>query len=904
MAESWNTAALELPQEFRAALDAFSGVLDSVSAAARVAKAAVDLARALGGALRDPVALLAQALQDEVEGLLADLRKAGAYLSGDWLLAQYPYQGLLGGYPAYERRMVARLSDRTDPTRPDLSSQSAVAAAFFYAAGTPASIEKPLALLGWLTGLVGVGSRGGGQYPAPTQVRAAAADPAGLSAPDALRVSWHLPPGAGLPPGGFVVAVSTIPGPLRLAASRPDKLPPGSSGKVPSRHAVPLADEAGRPIDLYGGGDQLEGVSQLGQVPEISAVAEDGTPVALKDLGSGGDSRVMRLFRLTSRETLARWPTGQFFLNIRRADLPKTSAGTSSLASAAPLTYFIRVAAVPADVADGKKEWKYDVGAAAKQVAAGQPARVALAKGLAPGTLGAWSQPPAAAALPGAGTSLAAATQVVASALAVLALCRPDLPVLTSAANLGKAFAAAPCGLEPYANLLALLYPRGYAQAVEKAGRDPLAFRVDLHNRCLVLARQVLEQSGPGSQALSRLVSAGQPLQGTRVGDLLSAAGEQQSLRAAKSAGVADASVLDLLRTEDSKTSDRLRTWLLAGASGPLPEIPMQPGSSRDVFLAPNPLSAGLPPDAAAALLRVPGAVRQRAPQLLESRSPQSDFPFRGSVSAADAPLAIEAAPGGIREVYLRFQQVDGSIQVPKLVADYVADLLQREQAAGSADLLPVLVLGPAALAAAAGKGRLDPAASDGAGMLVFRSLLARYNSGQLLSAAAAVLGQAGGAVARTPADGSWVAFRPLDMLPGIDVALDAASAVLGRISASAGNAAEAAAGYADFLGAQVDALGSMAQKLQVLIAGAADVLSRLPEASVLAVVGKGTDDVLSQLVTSQNKPQDGKDAYAAGAVLLAGGAPSFLIDLLGGGGAAGESPVAAAVPDGEPQVP
>lgn len=903
MATSWNTAGIGLPADVKSALDTLSHVLDIVSTAARVAKGAVDIARALSGSAQDPVAQLAQALRDEIEGLLSDLRKAGAYLSGDWLLAQYPYKKLLGGYGAYERRMVARLSDRTDPTRPDLSSQSSVAAVFFYAAGTPLSIDKPLALLGWLTGLVGVGSKGGGQYPAPSQVRAVPSDPGGVAAPDAIRVSWHLPPGTGLPPGGFFVSVSTIPGPIQLVASRPNKMPSGKASKGDPRHIVTLTDEAGRPINLYGGYGQLSGVFQLGKDPDIFGLTEDGTKIVLGDLDYGGARKIMRMFRLTSKETLARWPTGQFFLNIQRSDLPRTAGNVSSLGSPSPITYFVRVAAVPKEVADGKKDWKYDLAVAAKKVQTDSPARVPLTGGLSPGAFGSWSQPAASVTLPGAGNNLATATEVVAAALAVLALCRPDLPVLTAKTHLGKAFAAVPCGLESFANLLALLYPQGYAKALEKAGRDPLAFRVDLYDRCLSLARQALDQAGLGTDSLSRLVAAGRPLVTATVSDLLAAAGEGQSLRAARAAGIDRAKILDLLRTEDSRTADRVRAWLQGGAKGSLPKLDVPAGSSRAAYLAPNPLSSGVPADVAAKLLQMPGAVRQRAPQILESRSPQSDFPFRASIAPADAALAIQAAPGGIRDIYERFRQVDGSIQVPKSVADYVTNLLQQSRSAGSADLLPVLVVNPAGLISAVDKGKVDPAASGGAGMLVVRSMLAKYSSGALLSAASSVLGQAGGAVLRTPADGSWVAFRPLDMMPGVDAALDAASAVLGRITASAGNSAVAAGGFADFLGAQIDALGAMAQKLQVLIQSAADILARLPEAAVLVVVGRGTDEILSQFVSSQNKPQDGKDAYAAGAVLLAGGAPSFLLDILGGGGDGGAA-AAAAIPAGEPQIP
>lgn len=900
----WEVAALGLPEDMKAALAGLSSVLDVVSAAANIAKIAVDLARALSGALRDPVAAIAKALQDEIEGLLADLRQAGAYLSGDWGLAQYPYKGLLGGFAAYERRMVARLADRSDPTRPDFSAESSVAAIFLYAAGTPTEVDKPLALLGWLTGLVGTGSKGGGQYPAPSQVVAVPTDPTGQQAPDAIRISWKLAPGVGLPPGGFVVSLSTVGGPITVVATQPNRSPT-PPGKNAPRHEVPLADDAGRPVEVYGGADQLANLPAAGE--DIYGLLAGGARVKLQDLDQGGGKRrLQRLYRLSSKETLLRWPTGQFFLTVKRGDLPQTPAGQDAASAAGPITYFARVAAVPKEVADGSREWKYDLGAAAQLVKVGSPAKLPISGNLPPSAFGTWSDA-APVAMPGAGGGLQNATEVVAAALAVLALSRPDLPVLSAGTNLGRAFAAVPTGLEAYVGLLALMYPEGYATVVEKAGKDPLAFRVGLYRRCLSVARKMLDQSGMASDALQQVYAAGRDLLRVTITDLLGSARENQSLRACREAGVDKATVLDLLRTEDPAAGDKIRAWLKDGGKGNPPPASVPAGACQSVGAAPNPLSAGIEQPLAAQLESIPGAVRVRAPQILESRSPQSEFPFRPSISAEDAPLAIRAAPGGIREIYERFQQVDGSIQVPKEVASYVTDLLRKQVASASASALPVLAVRPSVLreAAAQGATQVDPATSGGAGLLVLRSLFAIHQDGLLLRVAGNVLGRTGGAILRTPQDGSWVNFRPLDMIPGIDAALDAATSVLGRITLSAGNAAEAAGGFSEFLAAQISSLSNMAQKLQVLVNTAADALSRLPEAAVLACVGRGTDDVLSQLVSAQNKPGDGPAAYAAGAVILAGGAPSFLIDVFGGGGGGGGGQdLSLPVPPGEPQVP
>ncbi len=54
-----------------------------------------------------------------------------------------------------------------------------------------------------------------------------------------------------------------------------------------------------------------------------------------------------------------------------------------------------------------------------------------------------------------------------------------------------------------------------------------------------------------------------------------------------------------------------------------------------------------------------------------------------------------------------------------------------------------------------------------------------------------------------------------------------------------------------------------------------------LPAMGGLVVTANGTDGILQALVTADNKPTDSSTAYSAGVVLLSGGLPSILIELL-----------------------
>ena len=54
-----------------------------------------------------------------------------------------------------------------------------------------------------------------------------------------------------------------------------------------------------------------------------------------------------------------------------------------------------------------------------------------------------------------------------------------------------------------------------------------------------------------------------------------------------------------------------------------------------------------------------------------------------------------------------------------------------------------------------------------------------------------------------------------------------------------------------------------------------------IPEIVALPLLVNGTSGVVSGLVSAQNKPTDGPQAYAGGLAIMAGGLPALLTDLL-----------------------
>lgn len=56
------------------------------------------------------------------------------------------------------------------------------------------------------------------------------------------------------------------------------------------------------------------------------------------------------------------------------------------------------------------------------------------------------------------------------------------------------------------------------------------------------------------------------------------------------------------------------------------------------------------------------------------------------------------------------------------------------------------------------------------------------------------------------------------------------------------------------------------------------------PSAKILLLITNGTNGLVTGLLSAQEKPQEGPKGYAGGGILVAGSAPSILVDLLAEG--------------------
>jgi hypothetical protein len=147
----------------------------------------------------------------------------------------------------------------------------------------------------------------------------------------------------------------------------------------------------------------------------------------------------------------------------------------------------------------------------------------------------------------------------------------------------------------------------------------------------------------------------------------------------------------------------------------------------------------------------------------------------------------------------------------------------------------------------------------------------------ELMGSAASVLKVT--AAVRAPGDGSWMVYRPLyeQMAPLDQILTKVEDWLLALLSA--------ADGIIEQIVAYIEAIQARVYQLQALIEMIRALLKQLdfalPSASALVVVGNGTDGVLKDFITAGNKPSDDPQSIGAGLILMTGGLPNILLDLL-----------------------
>lgn len=486
---SWGTISFELPDYLEDVREQINDVAQVLITFLDIAITALQLIKAFAFAFLDPIKAIVQAIIDLINGLLRDFSQLGIYITHDLSLLQegWPFKALRGGYSEYERRMIARLTDRKDPTRPDLSADTPVFAGFFYQSVDVSAIQQLIAFIRQLLAMFNLKQGAESSLPTPVIDRvdygsASTGLFGGLSnltefgaEPNKARVTWRVPDpsrgGLGNPistgPDGFVVTVSTVPEPLSLHFDRPGKdsgsgrTARGSGDTQQRREQGPLRDDSGKPVMLYGGAEMLSfDQSELGWNNSISGGAvkpgtarvfgklRDGDSAAtgiiplgdMKGVVEGVDTYYwQRTFYVPYEDAVLQFATKEYSYVLDLDEMPhhaEVTMGDDGKATVKdlgkPATYYVRVSSTSKKVAEFKYVW--DIGATGLVNANNSPDpwKVGVAKGFSPTSLSSWSVKEA-ITFPTANT--AAFLDAIQTALAVMVLSRSDLPTIDELAE-------------------------------------------------------------------------------------------------------------------------------------------------------------------------------------------------------------------------------------------------------------------------------------------------------------------------------------------------------------------------------------------------------------------------------------------------------------------------------------
>jgi len=159
------------------------------------------------------------------------------------------------------------------------------------------------------------------------------------------------------------------------------------------------------------------------------------------------------------------------------------------------------------------------------------------------------------------------------------------------------------------------------------------------------------------------------------------------------------------------------------------------------------------------------------------------------------------------------------------------------------------------------------------------RRLLLIDDKGEVLRAAITVLSVSGAVLARQN-PGQWLAIRFLDKaLKPLDSLLTDIDAFLQAILDGLQGTLDKIIAYIEAIQARIYQLQALIEKIRALLAALA--LFDLPSFSGLLLVENGTDGIATGLVTAGNKPTDGPSTYAAGTVVLFGGLPAVILEII-----------------------
>ena len=341
---TWFTADIDLTkllEPIQPVLDTVSGILELLIDALNILQSVLDTIKAFIVGLLDPIRSLVEAIINEIRAFINDLRNLGAYLYlGDTARVSYPYRDLLGGYTAFQRRMITAYVNTSDPKRPEFSNSSAVLAVYFYLSVQVTDIYKIIELVVSICRFFGGFTNKSLAYPAPLPVSVTYGSskamlnkfgPLGVALASGgdleyALVEWQMPAGGqaflgstGPAPNGFIIDVCTEPNGFFVWADGPDPLSNAGSKVGTARKRYSVSDPAlpNSPLRVFGALDAVAFAPVSGTPEPTNGVDVDATYAFLATTQTKSSaalivlSELARLQRDDDRHYLGR----SFFVN-------------------------------------------------------------------------------------------------------------------------------------------------------------------------------------------------------------------------------------------------------------------------------------------------------------------------------------------------------------------------------------------------------------------------------------------------------------------------------------------------------------------------------------------------------------------------------------------------------------
>jgi len=799
--------------------------------------------------LLNPIRAIVEAIVEEIRAWFHDLRQLGIYLTGDWNLIEVKpvnrTEELLGGYEAYERRMLKRLLNRKDPGRPDFTSRSACIALFTYRSS--GDVVTLIELINRIKAFFGAGGETkGAPYAAPTVPEAEFQTATSIlrqplpnlgGPPTKVVLTWAMPGTGSLfsdPPAGFLVHVSTVPNGFGVRTMMFDARGEADDVVAPGyQPSVGIDATTGSELRLFGGVSDLSTeFSDFSDVARDSLQAnklllslDQNTPLIppgelLVDGGVplGGATYFVKVSGFSKAV-----PGQSYSATLNYEDLPQAIAveadgsGGVTVSGEDCYTFYARARPVTKTYADALGDVKEGTSRAPalvggetlklnhwsnKQITANSSALFLPTPGapgptpsseVTAGEVGPASAPAVFSMPTAAAMDLVTATIV---ALEILLLVRVDLTEVTAAMG-GFAYGAKNT------------YEPGAATGLEAFRDQMTSMEVDLS--------VFYEQTD--SKKFRR-----------RVRRLCRQSATRKFLQA-PSESIA-ATVAEQVRTLlDFKWSDIDSRW---------PDysiLETMSNQSGTWGVAANPMGAGL--------TEMSGRLRRGA-----------------TVGGEDLWLS--------REGLFPPKVFSSGTTTPEALARAGLPPTGWYQGQGYSDYCPVLF------------STLDEASTAlrPLYMQFVRRLLIDYDGGSMLQAASVVLGIVAAPDAPSPSETEWLSVRFLDdALAPLDALLvDVEKYLLAILDGLKGTIDKIVA-YIEAIQARIFQVQALIEMIRALLNSLS--MFSLPSFSGLLLVENGTDGITRGLITAGNKPSDSALSYGGGVLVMAGGLPVILLEIL-----------------------